>query len=236
MLSLRNVTREYVLDEDTVIAPVRDVTLNIGVGEFVVVVGRSGSGKTTLLNLLAGLVKPSSGSVVLDGVDLAGMSDRQLSSLRADKLGFVFQFPSLLPALTALENVAMPATFACREKRAGSFARAAGLLQMVGLSERLNAYPRQLSAGEQRRVVFARSLVNSPELLLADEPTSDLDEQTERDIMGLLKGVHDDGVTIVMVTHSLELLDHATHALRMDGGTLAELSREIHPPAPSGMR
>lgn len=226
MLSLRNVTREYALDEDTAITPVRDVSLNVEAGAFVIVVGRSGSGKTTLLNLLAGLVKPSSGSVVLDGIDLAGMTDGQLSSLRADKLGFVFQFPSLLPALTALENVAMPATFACREKRAGASERAAALLQRVGLSERLSAYPRQLSAGEQKRVVLARSLVNSPRLLLADEPTSDLDEQTEGEIMDLLKGANRDGVTIVMVTHSRELLGHATHALRMDRGTLTDLGRE----------
>lgn len=225
MLSLCNVTREYALDEDTVVTPVRDVTLNVEAGAFVIVVGRSGSGKTTLLNLMAGLVKPSSGSVLLDGIDLAGMSDRQLSSLRADKLGFVFQFPSLLPALTALENVAMPATFACREKRAGAFERAADLLGTVGLSERLNAYPRQLSAGEQKRVVLARALVNSPRLLLADEPTSDLDEQTECEIMGLLERANRDGVTIVMVTHSLELLGHATHAFRMDRGLLARMPR-----------
>lgn len=226
MLSLLNVTKQYTLDEQTVITPVRDVTLSIKRREFVIITGRSGSGKTTLLNLAAGLVRPTSGRVMIDDMSLWDMSDRQLSLLRASKIGFVFQFPSLLPSLTVLENITMPTTFGPDRNHKGACKRAAELLQMVGLSERMKAHPRQLSAGKQKRVVIARSLVNQPEVLLADEPTSDLDTETEHEIMTLLKEIHDGGVTVLMVTHSPELLPYATRALKMDNGILADIAKE----------
>jgi ABC-type lipoprotein export system ATPase subunit len=224
MISLLDVTKEYRLDEDRVIMPVRNVTLEIDAGDFIMVVGRSGSGKTTLLNLMAGLVNPTHGRVLVDDRDFRAMADRQVSSLRAQKIGFVFQFPSLLPSLSVLENVMIPSAFRHRPAQANSGLRAAELLRMVGLSDRVSAHPRQLSAGEQKRVALARSLMNKPQILLADEPTSDLDEQTEREVIALLRRINQTGVTIVMVTHSLELLPYATRAFKMDNGVLSGLA------------
>ena len=227
MISLLNVTKEYCVDEETVIAPVRDVSLKIEAHEFVIIIGRSGSGKTTLLNLMAGLVRPTSGQVLVDNRDLRRLSDRELSLLRAQEIGFVFQFPSLLPSLNVMENVVMPTSFQRRDAHAESNDRAAELLQMVGLSAKAVSLPRQLSAGEQKRAVLARSLMTQPRILLADEPTSDLDEQTEHEIIALLRNINASGVTIVMVTHSLELLPYATRAFKMENGALLPLNSTI---------
>jgi ABC-type lipoprotein export system ATPase subunit len=224
MLKLLNVTRAYNLDEETVITPVSGVTLMVGAGEFIMVIGRSGSGKTTLLNLAAGLIRPTSGQVLIDERDLSRMNDKELSRLRSERLGFVFQFPSLLPSLTVLENVTLPASFGKKMNKYDAVKRAASLLDQVGLSEKEGAYPKQLSAGEQKRVVIARALINRPGLLLADEPTSDLDEATEQEIMALLKEINADGVTILMVTHSLQLLPAATQVFKMEKSSLKPLS------------
>ena len=224
MISFVDVTKNYYVDDHTAITPVDSVTLDLKRGEFVLIVGRSGSGKTTVLNLAAGLVKPTRGQVLIDGVDVNKMSDGRLASFRSQKMGFVFQFPSLLPALTVLENVALPAVFAPRKQSANAHARAAGLLENLGLKKKLAAYPKQLSAGEQKRVVIARALINGPSILLADEPTSDLDEQTEREVMAVFRGIHSGGITIVMVTHSLELIPYAIRALRMENGVLTDAS------------
>ena len=164
--------------------------MEIGSGEFTVIVGRSGSGKTTLLNLAAGLTRPTSGRVTLDGVDLWNLNDQQQSHLRNRKIGFVFQFPSLLPTLTVHENVILPTIFGADGHGPDVRERAEALLRRVGLSDKLTAYPRQLSAGQQQRVVIARSLINQPQVLLADEPTSNLDEKTEMEIMDLFRDLH----------------------------------------------
>jgi ABC-type lipoprotein export system ATPase subunit len=221
MVSLREVGKVYAPAGRPEVTAVRDASLTVERGEFVVVTGRSGSGKTTLLNLAAGLTRPTSGEARLDGVDLWSLPDRQRSSLRNRKVGFIFQFQSLLPSLTALENVALPTLFGPAEGREGARERAADLLRTVGLEDESCSLPRQLSAGQQQRVVVARSLMNRPELLVADEPTSDLDERTEAEIMGLLELVHrDTGVTILMVTHATRLMTRGTRALRMAGGAL----------------
>lgn len=222
MISLKNVTREYPLDEQTVITPVNDVSLTVNKGDFLLIIGRSGSGKTTLLNLAAGLLRPNQGQVLIDGVDPWKLSDGEQSRLRSRKMGYIFQFPSLIPSLSALENVVLPAGFAQVHENGYRQQRAEELLKMLGLEERMGAYPRQLSAGEQRRVVIARALMNEPEVLLADEPTSDLDVQTEREIMDVLKRIHASGVTIVMVTHSLDLVPYATRTVRMANGAIAD--------------
>jgi ABC-type lipoprotein export system ATPase subunit len=220
MIKLVNVTKEFNLDEQ-VITPVRDVSLAIGKGEFVIIIGRSGTGKSTMLNLVAGLIRPTTGSVLVEGHDLAGLSDKEMSRLRSREMGYVFQFPSLLPALTIRDNIAMPSTFSADKKKKDPSKRAGELLEMLGLGERMECYPRHLSAGEQKRAVIARSLMNEPKILLADEPTSDLDERTEKEIMALLKQIHDSGVTILMVTHSLGLVPYATRAYSMDKGKLS---------------
>ncbi len=224
MISMVNVCKEYALDDQTTVTPVNNINLEISRGEFVVIIGRSGSGKTTILNLAAGLVRPTSGTVRVGDVDLQDMADGQLSLLRGRQIGFVFQFPSLLPSLSILENVVMPTMFGPDDGRKDAYRRAGELLNTVGLGERTGAYPRQLSAGEQKRVVVARALVNRPQVLLADEPTSDLDEQTEQEMMLLLKEIHQGGLTIVMVTHSLELMPYATRVLKMERGRLSPVN------------
>jgi ABC-type lipoprotein export system ATPase subunit len=224
MISFQNVTKSYRLDEETTITPVKDVTLSVDNGEFIVITGRSGSGKTTLLNLAAGLVKPSSGKVLMDEFNLGEMKDKQISSLRSQSLGFVFQFPSLLPSLSVLDNVALPHIFISHNGHSDARQRAAELLKTVGLSTKLDVLPKQLSAGEQKRVVIARSLMNQPKMILADEPTSDLDEKTENEVMGLLRDINHQGVTFMIVTHNLSLISFSTRAFEMLNGSLRSVS------------
>ncbi len=224
MISLRNVTKDYYVGEEVIITPVRDVMLDVAAGEFVMIIGRSGSGKSTLLNLSAGLIRPTRGQVLIDNTDVSNMSDRDISALRSRRIGFVFQFPSLLPSLTILENVALPSVFAPRNGRASVYQRAAELLKSMGLTNRMEVYPRQLSAGEQKRAVIARSLINEPTIILADEPTSDLDVQTEREVMAMLQEIHHQGVTVLMVTHSLPLMSYADRAFNMENGSLLLVS------------
>jgi putative ABC transport system ATP-binding protein/lipoprotein-releasing system ATP-binding protein len=223
MIALHDVHKVYTLSKENRVLAVDGVNLEVERGEFVILTGRSGSGKTTLLNLIAGLTPPTSGRVVFDGVDLWTLRDRQQSLLRNEKLGFVFQFPSLLPSLTALENTALASVFGVDGAQADTYERAAELLRTVGLGDKLGALPRQLSAGQQQRVVVARALLNRPEVLLADEPTSDLDEQTECEIMDLFAEIHaQTGVTIVMVTHTTQLIRYGTRAIRMARGRIVE--------------
>jgi ABC-type lipoprotein export system ATPase subunit len=225
MLSFKNVTKGFRLDERNTITPVRDVSLEIQQGEFVIIVGRSGTGKTTFLNLAAGMVRPTSGKVTMQGSDLSGMSQKQLSQLRSQELGFIFQFPSLVPALTIGDNVCLPAMFTTNGRKNGVVKRATDLLDMLGLQSKMDVYPRQLSAGETKRVVLARALINQPLLVLADEPTSDLDERTEKEVMEILRDTNARGVTFLMVTHSLGLIPFATRAFEMQGGSLAPIGK-----------
>jgi len=246
MIELHDVSKTYTIAKGRSVPAVQGVTLQVERGEFLVITGRSGSGKTTLLNLVAGLARPTSGRVLLDGVEIWKLPDAEQSRLRNEKIGFVFQFPSLMPSLTALENVLLPTLFAAGPGAEGATAgraalpvpgrhgtgqaeaqqRARQLLDEVGLSDKLEAYPRQLSAGQQQRVVIARSLMNRPELLLADEPTSDLDEQTEHEIMSTFQAIHArTGVTILLVTHSTQLVSFGTRALRMQSGQIVTADR-----------
>jgi putative ABC transport system ATP-binding protein len=221
MLTFHNVTKEFRLDEKNTIVPVSNLNLEIGDGEFIVITGRSGTGKTTLLNLASGMVRPTSGHVTIDNTDLGKMTDKELSSLRSRKMGFVFQFPSLLPPLTVEENVSLPSIFTNGKKPDGD--RAKQLLDTLGIASKADVYPRQLSAGEQKRVVIARSLINSPLLVLADEPTSDLDTRTEKEVMGILRDINSKGITFLIVTHSLDLIAFASRAFEMGKGTLTQI-------------
>jgi ABC-type lipoprotein export system ATPase subunit len=221
-ITLDNVFKTYTLHKFNTVAAVRGVSLEVNKGEFLVITGRSGSGKTTLLNLAAGLTRPTKGSVTWDGTDLWKLSDAQQSLLRNQKIGFVFQFPSLVPTLTVFENVILPTGFGNRHQGNGIAGQALGLLKSVGLEDKKDAFPRQLSAGQQQRVVIARALINHPEVLIADEPTSDLDEQTEKEIMELFSGIHKrTGVTIVMVTHATNLVSYGSRSVSMTAGTVA---------------
>ncbi len=221
MIELHNVSKTYSLSREQTVQAVRNVTLTAQRGEFVVITGRSGSGKTTLLNLAAGLTRPTAGAVTLDGTDLWTISERQRSLLRSQKLGFIFQFPSLLPSLTALEYVILPTIFRTDQVLANPAQRATELLESVGLADKLASYPRQLSAGQQQCVVDARALMNQPEILLADEPTSDLDEQTEQEIMDIFRDIHAQmGVTIALVTHTRQLVRYGTRSIEMARGEI----------------
>ncbi len=229
MIKLEDVTKVYELGKGNTVNAVRGVSLEIDAGEFAVIVGRSGSGKTTLLNLAAGLTRPTSGRVALEGVDLWNLNDQQQSHLRNRKIGFVFQFPSLLPTLTVHENVILPTVFGKNgHDRAEGHGedvreRAEALLRKVGLSDKLTAYPRQLSAGQQQRVVIARSLINQPQVLLADEPTSNLDEKTELEIVDLFRDLHASlGLTFVLVTHTRQLISSGMRTIEMADGRIVE--------------
>jgi ABC-type lipoprotein export system ATPase subunit len=221
MIKLEDVTKIYDLGKGSTVNAVNGVTLQIGEGEFTAIVGRSGSGKTTLLNLAAGLTRPTSGRVTLDGIEMWGLNDRQQSHTRNRMIGFVFQFPSLLPTLTVHENVVLPTTFSSNGHKSNAHERAEAMLDQVGLSDKLTSYPRQLSAGQQQRVVIARSLINDPRVLLADEPTSNLDENTEREIIDLFHTLHERlGLTIVLVTHTRQLVAAGMRSVEMANGVV----------------
>lgn len=227
MLSFKSVTKKFQLDGNTTITPVRGVDMEVRQGEFVIIVGRSGTGKTTLLNLAAGMVKPTSGQVKVNDVDLAEMNQNQLSDLRSQKIGFIFQFPSLIPALNIMDNVTLPALFNKEKNNAAAEKKAAELLDMLGLASKMPSFPRHLSAGETKRVVLARALVNNPQLILADEPTSDLDTKTEIEVMNILSDINARGVSFMMVTHSLQLIPFATRAYEMQDGKLTEIRPRV---------
>src|SRR5262249_53977329 len=200
---------------------VRDVSLDLHSGEFISIVGRSGSGKSTLLALLGALIKPTEGRVLLDGTDLWTRPEAELAAIRCRHIGFVFQFPSLLPNLTAADNVAVPALLGRTMEADRAFRQAHDFLARVGLADRADAYPDSLSGGEQRRVAIARALINAPPLVLADEPTSDLDEDTESEIIDLLEELQRaEAFGFILVTHNLQLARHAGRVCEMRQGAL----------------
>lgn len=203
-------------------AAVRSASLELRRDEFISIVGRSGSGKSTLMAMLGGLTKPTQGRLLLDGTDVWTLSETERATFRARQIGFVFQFPSLLANLTAADNVAVPALLGRTMAAEDAYARAHELLARVGLAHRVDAYPPSMSGGEQRRVAVARALINAPPLLLADEPTSDLDEATEADIIDLLETLQrTESFAFVLVTHDLALAKRAKRCFEMRQGVLA---------------
>ena len=221
MIELRDVSKTVQSGTEplTILHP---LTLDIAKGQFVAIVGPSGSGKSTLLGLIAGLDAPTTGTVSIDRVDITRLSEDDLAHLRGEKIGFVFQFFHLIPSLTAYENVAVPMEIAgARDGRQ----RASALLEEVGLTDRAHHYPSQLSGGEQQRVALARALANDPPIVLADEPTGNLDTANGRHIMELLRSIHDQrGTTIVLVTHDAELASIADDRLLLRDGRVVERS------------
>ena len=220
-LSVRDVNKSFRIDGVDMKA-VDAASLEVEKGEFVSIVGHSGSGKTTLLSIIGGILSPTSGNIYVDGQDIYRMNDDGLAGYRATKIGYVFQFASLMPMLTASENLLLPTVFAGRTKDAKK--RAEQYMEMVGLKEKLNSYPYQLSGGQQRRVAISRALMNEPELLLADEPTGDLDEQTEADVMDFFMRINREmGITFMLVTHNSALAETAQRRFRMSEGRIAEI-------------
>ena len=218
---MRQVTKTYYRDKRSRQMPVmavNQVDLRIKSGEFLVITGRSGCGKTTLLNMMAGMARPDSGQVFVDGVDIWTLKDEEISVLRNLRMGFIFQVSSLIPTLNVLDNVVMPTMFSPKETRSNADLRARQALEAVGLSQRMESFPRHLSAGEEKRVVIARAIINNPPVLLADEPTANLDELTEQEIMELINKIHQGGTTIILVTHHPGLINYGTKHLKMSDG------------------
>jgi len=219
MISIRRVVKNYVRGGQAV-EVLTGITLDIQRGEFVALMGPSGSGKSTLLNLIAGIDKPTSGELLIDGEDITQLAESELAQWRAEKVGFIFQFYNLMPVLTALENVELPlllTDLSRRERRE----RALLALDMVGLGDRVDHTPNELSGGQQQRVAIARAIVTDPTILVADEPTGDLDRKSAGEVLGMLQKLnHDLGVTIVMVTHDERAAHSAKELLRLEKGVL----------------
>jgi len=200
----------------------REVDLQVARGEFLAIMGPSGSGKSTLMNILGCLDRPTGGSYVLDGEDVSGLGKDKLAGVRNRQIGFIFQSYNLLPRLTAAKNVMLPLLYNGQHhlSDAECYERAVAVLESVGLSDRAHHRPNELSGGQQQRVAIARALVNEPSIILADEPTGNLDTQSSEDILDLLRQLHDRGVTLVMVTHEPGIADHAQRIIFLRDGQI----------------
>jgi putative ABC transport system ATP-binding protein len=222
MISLQRLTKTYETPAGTFSA-LRDIDLEIRAGEFTAIVGKSGSGKSTLLNMLGGIDRPSSGSVMVGGMATGSLTENQLAAWRGKTVGFVFQFFQLLPTLTAVENVMLPMDFAraipARERRA----RALDLLSRLDVAEQADKLPSALSGGQQQRVAIARALSNDPPVILADEPTGNLDSETGAAIFRLFGGLVADGKTVVVVTHEREAASAVTRTVTLSDGRLTDI-------------
>jgi putative ABC transport system ATP-binding protein len=216
--SIRDLRKDYVLSGETVHA-LRGVSFDVPEGDYISIMGPSGSGKSTLLNLLGCLDRPTAGSFLLGGEDVARMSDDALSETRATRIGFVFQSYNLLPALTVVENIEMPLYYA-GQINAETRERCVDLAKLVGLGSRLDHRPSQLSGGQQQRVAIARSLVNNPRFMLADEPTGNLDTATTEEILDLLASLNAEGRTIIMVTHETDVAAHTARTIMLRDGVI----------------
>ena len=224
LVEIRDLTKIYRRGSET-INVFEGVDLDIREGEFLALMGPSGSGKSTLLNILAGLDTPDRGSVVVDGQDITRMKARQLAAWRAAHIGFIFQFYNLLPVLTAAQNVELPLLLTRLPKKQRR-EHVMTALEVVGLTDRSQHFPRQLSGGQQQRVAIARALVNHPSLLLADEPTGNLDSRTSREILALFQRQHREGITIVMVTHEADVAAHAGRVVTFRDGRIVSDVRQ----------
>ena len=220
MLELKNISRTYGHGAGAVHA-LKDVTLNVERGEFIALTGPSGSGKSTLLNVIGGLDRATAGQVILEGRRLDNLSEDAMVSVRRDQIAHIFQQYHLLPSLSALENVLLPLIFS---GAADDVARARAMLDKVGLAARATHQPSELSGGEQQRVAIARALAADPSLILADEPTGNLDQDTGREVMALFDALHREGHTIIMVTHDVEVAKHSGRVVKIRDGQISNPS------------
>ncbi|MBQ7179413.1 MAG: ABC transporter ATP-binding protein [Victivallales bacterium] len=224
LIEIQDMFKTYKMG-DNVVNALNGVSLTVDYGEFVAIMGHSGSGKSTMLNILGCLDTPTSGSYLLDGRQVSGMNRNELATIRNQKLGFVFQNFNLLPRTSAVENVELPAMYGNKIKSSERRDRAIELLTKVGLGERLWHTPAQMSGGQQQRVAIARALMNKPAVILADEPTGNLDSKASVEIVEFLASLNDDGITVVMVTHEDDIAAHAKRVVVMsDGKVVSERS------------
>ena len=227
LVELRNVTKRYHKGGET-ITPLVNVSLDIEDGEFVSLMGASGTGKSTLLNLIASIDRPDTGTITIDGTDITGLSRTKLANWRAANIGYIFQTHNLIPVLTAYENVELPLLL-LPMSRAERQKRSELALQAVGLLDRAEHYPRELSGGQEQRVGVARAIVTHPKVVVADEPTGNLDDDTSVQILRLLERLNDElGVTLLMVTHDAEVAAVAGRQLRLEHGKLSTTPHEAH--------
>ncbi|AJA69126.1 ABC transporter ATP-binding protein [Myroides odoratimimus] len=218
IIQVKDIKRDFKLGSETVYV-LKGVNLEIAKGDYVALMGPSGSGKSTLMNILGCLDTPTSGSYYLDGKDVSSLKDDQLAEIRNKHIGFVFQTFNLLPRTTALDNVALPMVYAGNSK-AERNVRAKEVLDQVGLSDRIDHHPNQLSGGQRQRVAVARALVNKPAIILADEPTGNLDTKTSVEIMSLFDEIHANGNTVILVTHEEDIAAHAHRIIRLRDGVI----------------
>ena len=230
IIQLEDVTKVYGVGEAQV-AALKGVNLRIAAGDFIAIMGPSGSGKSTLMNIVGCLDRPTEGRYSLAGEDVSGLNKARLANIRNRKIGFVFQSFNLLPRATALKNVLLPLLYDRHNGRSPREreARAREALAAVGLADRLHHFPSQLSGGQQQRVAIARALINDPALILADEPTGNLDSQSSAEIMGLLRELHERGRTIVMITHEADIAVHAQRMIHMRDGRIVDLPDQRPP-------
>lgn len=228
LITIKDIGRKYVIGSE-IIHALKSVSLTINKGEFVALMGPSGSGKSTLMNILGCLDTPSKGEYILNGINVSHMTENDLAEVRNSEIGFVFQTFNLLPRNSALENVALPLVYAGigRDERLD---RAKKSLINVGLGNRVTHKPNELSGGQRQRVAVARALINNPSIILADEPTGNLDTKTSIEIMGLIEDIHDKGNTIILVTHEEDIAHHAHRIVRMRDGLIEKdyLNTDIH--------
>jgi putative ABC transport system ATP-binding protein len=218
LITIKDIGRKYVIGSETIHA-LKSVSLTINKGEFVALMGPSGSGKSTLMNILGCLDTPTKGEYILNGINVSHMTDNELAEVRNTEIGFVFQTFNLLPRSTALDNVALPLIYAGINKETRQD-RAKTALQNVGLGNRVDHKPNELSGGQRQRVAVARALINNPSIILADEPTGNLDTKTSIEIMGLVEDIHAKGNTIILVTHEEDIALHAHRIVRMRDGLI----------------
>jgi len=218
IISVKELRKIYIMGT-TEVRALQSVSLNIDKNEYVALMGPSGSGKSTLMNLLGCLDSPTSGEYMLNGTNVSTMTDDELAEVRNKEIGFVFQTFNLLPRLSALENVALPLVYAGMSK-SDRIARATEVMHAVGLADRMDHKPNELSGGQRQRVAIARALVNKPSIILADEPTGNLDSKTSLEIMGILEEIHKAGNTIILVTHEPDIAQHAHRIVRMRDGLI----------------
>jgi len=218
LIEMTEITKIYKMGSESVEA-LKSVNLSVGANEFVALMGPSGSGKSTLMNIIGCLDSPTSGVYMLNGVDVSSMEDADLADVRNRRIGFIFQTFNLMPRISALENVALPLVYAGKDKKT-RMEMAIQVIESVGLADRMHHRPNELSGGQRQRVAIARALVNNPAIILADEPTGNLDSRTSEEIMNILTDIHRSGNTIILVTHEADIAQYAKRLVKLRDGRI----------------